>query len=895
VKMDGLFGGSMRAGLMAGAAIVCVATASPTYAQTRNFNVPEQDAATGVAQFARQADVQLLISARDARGHRTNEVHGSMDVRAGLGRLLNGTGLRAESTGPSTFSVVSVPGEDQAGSVAADSEGAQGTILVTGTRIAGAGQIANPSTTITREDIERSGITSTEELVRRIPQNFAAVAPNTSRGPNAQASVTALNTDRASGIDLRGLGVESTLTLVNGQRRAGDNFGRTVDVSTLPLDLIDRVEVVTGGSSAIYGSDAVAGVTNFILRRRYNGLDARLAESVGEHGYSRTQLTATAGRDFGRGGFVLSVNRSIENPLNIVQSDLFSNPTGSGDFFYLPEGQDTRRTSVYLSGEFNVTSSLRLYGDASFAREARRAFSRYRFTPTSSDSIQDAQGHADDYGGLFGADLRLGTDWTMTGVVSRSVHRGRNRDANDADFDGFLFVSDDVNETHSATTSYSLNVNGELPIGSNFRPKITLGAEYLTQSLLIVAVSQDGALLNRRDVDNDRSIKSVFGEVLLPLIEAGNGFVRHIAITGAGRYDDYRTFGTTFNPQIGAIIGLKNGISFRGSYSTAYRVPSLYDTNVSQGTPFAFLQLLADPRSPTGTSPVVYHSGLPLDIGPERSRNFTASVDYQPVFAPWLTATLSYYDIRYRDRIASPIDPFNDALRNEQYYPGLIIRNPSQADVAAVVAGIASNRYSNRTGTPFNPATQNLLSVFPNLVVINKDKRNIAIETTNGLDFQARARGTLGDWTLLGGINLTYSLNHRRFLTPTSPGQLFQNRVGLPAQFRFHANAGFERGPLGIYIDAYHVGGYPNQLSTARPTVGSWTTIDLTVRFDTSRLVSSGALRGWLLSATVSNLFDQRPPYVDDPSAVTRTGYFYDPANTSGLGRVMTFRIAKSF
>jgi iron complex outermembrane recepter protein len=144
-------------------------------------------------------------------------------------------------------------------------------IVVTGTSIKGLNaETALPVQVLKREDIERTGVTSTEDLFRTITAASAGGSTQTAQG-------TGFQTGSLSAISLRGLGSSRTLVLINGRRSAVYGGGSTgaagssVDISAIPLAAIERVEILKDGASAIYGSDAIAGVVNFILRSDYQG------------------------------------------------------------------------------------------------------------------------------------------------------------------------------------------------------------------------------------------------------------------------------------------------------------------------------------------------------------------------------------------------------------------------------------------------------------------------------------------------------------------------------------------------------------------------------------------------------------------------------------------------
>src|SRR4051795_10031404 len=145
-------------------------------------------------------------------------------------------------------------------------------IVVTGTRIPSPNLTSvAPVTSVTSADIKAQGITRVEDLMNSLPQSFAAQGSNVSNGSNGTATV-----------NLRGLGSNRTLVLIDGKRlQAGNPTSAIVsvaaDLNFIPTSLVERVDILTGGASAVYGADAVAGVVNFIMNRSFEGvrLDAQ--------------------------------------------------------------------------------------------------------------------------------------------------------------------------------------------------------------------------------------------------------------------------------------------------------------------------------------------------------------------------------------------------------------------------------------------------------------------------------------------------------------------------------------------------------------------------------------------------------------------------------------------
>jgi outer membrane receptor protein involved in Fe transport len=191
-----------------------------------------------------------------------------------------------------------------ANSAAAD----QGSIVVTGSRIRRPNLDSNiPITSVLAEDLTAQGDPNIGEALNDLPSL---------RSTFSQANSTRfIGTTGVNELDLRGLGVQRTLVLVNGRRHitaAPGDF--IIDVNTIPTDLIQRVDVITGGSSAVYGSDAVAGVVNFILRRDFDGIRIRGQGGVSQQGDRGIEFVSlTAGHNFADGRANVAINLEYVN------------------------------------------------------------------------------------------------------------------------------------------------------------------------------------------------------------------------------------------------------------------------------------------------------------------------------------------------------------------------------------------------------------------------------------------------------------------------------------------------------------------------------------------------------------------------------------------------------
>ncbi|MFM2044156.1 MAG: hypothetical protein RLY86_2732 [Pseudomonadota bacterium] len=217
-------------------------------------------------------------------------------------------------------------------------------IIVTGSRIARPAERSPvPVTTLQAADLQTRGITNVADAISRVP----ALVSTPSVAETTNGRVTA---------NLRGLGANRTLVLVNGRRHVSGVQGEaSVDLSTIPSALVDRVDVLTGGASAVYGSDAVTGVINFVLKRDFDGQEVSAQINLPEDGEGmRSYAAATIGRNFDndRGNVMLSVTGFKQDRLRFGDRD-FTRGNGIDD--------DVANPALFVQ-EADLTPALRTAG-----------------------------------------------------------------------------------------------------------------------------------------------------------------------------------------------------------------------------------------------------------------------------------------------------------------------------------------------------------------------------------------------------------------------------------------------------------------------------------------------------------------------------------------------------
>ena len=368
------------------------AMASAQTVAVRQIDIPAGDLVTALDTLARQSGAQFIYQADQLRGLRTPGVHGTLSADDALGRLLAGSGFTVHRDDSGAVVIVKGAGQpaqppappapaSSRSAAAADPQEATrlDEIQVTGSRIPRA-QVEGPApvTVITASDIKASGFASVPDVMRAITQN----------GGETQSQQSSSGADFSPGaeqVDLRGLGPNHTLVLVNGRRIADFPLpfkGRSnfTDISNIPIGMIERIEVLTGSASAVYGSDAISGVVNFILKQHADGttIDLRYGDTTrgGGESYKLNFSTGFSLNDF---NLVFGAELIEQKPLWAYQRKLQDStadaPTArsrvprrtflNGDWNddYIDPGQATCDALSYLNGGTTVYANRPRYGN----------------------------------------------------------------------------------------------------------------------------------------------------------------------------------------------------------------------------------------------------------------------------------------------------------------------------------------------------------------------------------------------------------------------------------------------------------------------------------------------------------------------------------------------------
>jgi iron complex outermembrane receptor protein len=846
---------------------------------TVHVDIPAQSLSSALTQFGRDTGTEIVFTPEAVNHKISTAIKGDFAKEKALALMLAGTGLTyrvtaqgaivihptiriLEKTSPGT-SLQTVPEDSSSKDTETQGKNDLDEITVTGTHIRGTTNSPSPVLVFTRDDIDAAGVNTIQQFLQSLPQNFGGVSENTI---GAVASVGSTNSVNGSAPNLRGLGAGATLVLINGHRVAQGNFdGSFVDISMIPLTAVERVEIVTDGASAIYGSDAVGGVVNIILRTKFDGAETRVQYgSVTDGSSHNVTVGQTVGTDWTGGSGVLSYQYFDQTPLSAASRDyLHSVPL---PFDLLPvEVQQ----SVFANADQEVAPGFNIHGDAIYSHRGTNTAFSYddpTYVTVAGPSVIDF------YSMSLGSTLKLPrqSELTVTATYSESDTTLQEYETGELSSPGL------VEKTKSAIISVDANLDGvlvSLPAGP---VRYAVGAQYRKESFgntFILPVT-DNTFYPSRGVD------AAYVELHVPVI--GQTASSHgdpaLELTLADRAEHYSDFGSTNNPQFGFIGKASSSVTIRGTYGTSFVAPLLSQLNPvpSQVEPLPGTVFGPVPGQTIPNTLAVF-GGNP-DLGPEKARVWTVGLDFKPPEVEGLTAKLTYYDIVFTNEIATAeqSENFLDAFVDEAFLgPNIVQRNPPASLVQQL---ISEPTYQN----PFNinPATIG--------AIYDSESLNLSSVKTRGLDFGLGYKNTILGTGIDTGIDGTYIFAFDNQFSSTAPVTSILNTAYNPVNLRLRARALATRGPLsgGVYIN--FTNDYSDNNVMPFGHVSSWTTADAVASYAFGS--SGGPFNGVTIALSVINLTNRAPPYVSNYSVYPIT---YDGVNANALGRYISLRLQK--
>jgi outer membrane receptor protein involved in Fe transport len=786
-----------------------------------------------------------LVGDRQGRALR-----GTYSADQAVDKLLDGTELVADHRSD----VILIRG--RAIPSATDANTPSADIVVTGTRIRGA-LVASPTIRLSATQLEEQGYSSLADAVRQIPQNFGG-----SQNPGAGLNVPERNgtsVGAGSSLDLRGIGGDATLTLLNGHRLAYTGALQAIDISTIPLAALDRIEIVADGSSALYGSDAVAGVANIVLRKDFDGLavSSRIGGTT-DGGGLQQQYDVTAGRTGRSGGFMLAYDHSdtaainasdrnyardvspgltllpriVQNSLIGVAHETLGPVTASVDGFY-NQRSSARYYAVTDEGDPTVDGGAQLFRSKSFSVAPRIDYALDNgWIATLQGSYSDDETRYRVYSMVGGVAMYPAAGCYCNKEVSAEAHA-----------EGPLF--------HLGGGDARLAFGGGLRV-ARYHGFRTEGSD--------------------QDIDVSQHTYFGYGEINLPFVSASNAttLLRRVNVSAAVRYEDYPGIDQVVTPKVGLIYSPIEGVDIKGTWGKSFKAPTFYERYSAQSVYAYDIGQLGGVGYPSGTTALYVAGGNP-NLKPERATTWSSSLSIHPIGVKGLHVDLSYFHIDYRDRIIAPI-PYLSTVLKDPALARYVTLQPSAAEVSDALAG---RDFFDISSSGYNPAEIGAL--------VNGVDFNAARQRMSGVDVAIEYTIALGGSDKLNLNGSATYLRSKESLSAGEPETRLAGTIFNPPHVRARGGVTWiaERGSVSTFLN--YNGPIDDVRSIPSYSVRGMTTWDVSATRNV-RLSGFGP-KTLSLSVSISNLLDQAPARIMTEGVYETP---YDPLNGSPVGRLIS-------
>lgn len=828
-------------------------------AAPRSYNIPAQDLGQALRAFAASSGREVVAPGATVAGQRSGAAIGSLTPEQAMARLLAGTGF-AFSQVDGAF-VIRPIGEGGSETVAANDDP---QIVVTGSRIAGAA-VPSPVISIAREQARNAGQATLRDIVRAIPQNFGG-GQNPGIGFNVPEGNGA-DVGGGSSINLRGLGSDATLTLLNGHRLSYNSAKQSIDISGIPLGAISRVDVMPDGASALFGSDAVAGVVNIVLRRDLDGLETSAQLGASTEGGNFAQLYGvTAGQVWGEGSALVAYEHGRTTAVTANQR-------------YYAASRSPGLTMVPALRRHSLLGTLRQSLGSTFTFAIDGTFNK-RWTdliypndiggPDLAVSRNRSFSSSESYGLAPSLEWIVGSGWeaTLLGTYGRDK----------VDYAGETITGaqrTSIGSGYYVNRARSIEFSGsgpllQLPGGD---AKLAIGIGYRR-----IDFQRFTGPTGTQNIKQSQSDHYGFGELNLPLLSGAQNIplLHSLTLSAAARYEDYRGIGDVTTPKVGLIYAPTSDVSLKASWGKSFRAPTLFQQHQPRTVYLTTATLLGGQGYPPTATTLLLLGGDP-DLDPERSENWSATLDLHPRALEGASLEISYFSVRYQDRIVTPIPSLSQSLRNPGY-AGFVTLNPSAAVQAAALA--SATTFANLTGgAEYDPA---------NVVALVSDTSvNAGRQSIWGVDALARYTSAVGTGSLSASLNAAY-LESEQQIGPTLPVTQLAGIIFNPPHLRLRGELSWTQGPLSVTGSVTRIGSVEDNRNAPTVRIDGMTPIDLTFRLRGEQ----GVLAGFDIVASVQNILN------DEPSPIRTVLPYdtpYDSTNYSPFGRVVSLSVLKQW
>ena len=849
-------------------------------------------------------------------------------------------------------------------------------------------ETAVPVTVMKMSDLKAEGISTVEQVLSTVASMQAT---------QGTSQVVGLSTGGASFANMRGLGANKTLVLLNGRRLANNAFDSSApDLNMIPFAAIERVEVLRDGASALYGSDAVGGVINFITKRDFTGGIVSVGGDSPEH-KGGTSLNSSIGYGYGDvdkdgfnfyamgdfqkqraiGGTERDFNRRFPGgqsastfPANYYQEGDAGNPaapncssapnlvpdgtsckmTTSSFVDYVPRSERATglfkgtmklpnnhelsleylhsRSKVesqiapvpygglvmnprlpngganpYYPGNGNFTPNIPLdpnFGAGDLPPGAQPGYINvmWRDLPNgvrADENVNRQQRFvAELSGNIAGWDYRTGLSWGENKVtvnlrgysdgdmITQGVLDGVINPFGEQSAAGMALLmaaglDGNIQNAKGTTKTFDLNASREFGdwLGAGKNAALAIGGQASREEFISTAntpyaekvVASTGIDPNTHN-EGSRTVYAAYAELNVPIVKS-------LDVTAAVRYDKYSDFGNSTNPKVSFRWQPTQAVMVRGSYSTGFRAPSLYEIN--SANTYTNTSTQSDPINCPGGVPVPGKAsatncrvqfqkllGGNSSLDPEESKNATLGIVFEGVKNLTLTADL--WAIQLDHQIANLAE--DDAFADPAKYADLFHRNTN------------GNLSVDGSQCP-NPATCGYVDL---------RTQNLGSIKTNGIDLGAQYRlRTTGYGTFNFALNSTWV--HEYKYQNVEDGEWHQNvgifsGVGPVFRWQNTANVRWNSKEFGAGLTAKYKSGYQDAENSYEENhrVASYTTFD--------GYLSYTQPKGVAVTFGVRNLFDRTPP-LSYQETTFQAGF--DPRFTDVTGRTYYVRASYSF
>ena len=850
-------------------ALLALASATGAKAQPQDhfaFDLPAETLSQALRDVAVRTGRNVIAPADLIGTQQAPPLSGTFTAEEAVGRLLAGTGLRYRLV-DGTLVVERVPFAEN-GAASQSTEAAGSAITVTGTRIRGAGS-ASPVHVTTRRELEQTGINDLADFTRMLPQNYAGGQNRGIAGNGEQGGQ--LNLNDSSQLNLRGLGPDATLTLLNGHRLSYDGVSQGVDISSIPVSAIERIEVIADGASALYGSDAVGGVANIILRHDYEGLETTArAGAATDGGDVQQQYSLVAGRRWSSGGFMLAIDHGFQTPITAAQRDYTRDYDPS---LFLTDR--ISQTSAVVAAHQQIVSGVELDLDGTLM--SRNSLQQDPYTTSADVHIDGQVAREATRSYSLSPTLRASLGPWLTSVSgtlaeSRITANATNYASGSAVVGRLLFDNrlKGVEATAEGPLIELPGGDARLAFGGGLR-EISL---HQRRHIFI-----GSALVSSKEWTERRRTQFAYGEVSLPLVGPDQHLplIDRLTLSGALRFEHWDRIASVTTPKVGAVYQPISELTLRATWGKSFKIPTLQQVNDVQQAILIPGFIFSPPPQPAG-APVLLLTGGSPNLKPERATTWSGTIEWKPRFVRGLRLQGTYFHIDYRDRLATPFTSVLSALYNP-IYDNFITYNPSATEMNALIASIPGGLI-NQTGAPFDAAGVG--------AIVDTSLRNSERQRIHGVDFDGDYRIDLGR---SGKLMLTASASYLKSDQQLAAGQPFLQLAGTifhPPHWRGHGGLTWERNGLSLSAFVNYVGPNTDDVLADERRVSAFTTIDHTATLRSG--VQTGPLHNVELRLAALNVLNQKPHVI---RIVYPSEAPYDSTNESPVGRFLGASIRK--